>query len=136
MEMRISFPGGKKVDAELGQQVIRTDQRVAGGGEGSAPEPYALFLASLGTCAGVYVLGFCQSRGLPTEGIELVQTNTFDPETRRLARVAIDIQVPPSFPEKYLDALKRVANRCAVKKALMDPPELEINSTVISEAAA
>ena len=52
MEMVISFPGGKRVDAEFGGMVIQTDQPPQGGGEGSAPTPFALFLASMGTCAG------------------------------------------------------------------------------------
>ncbi|MFW5740864.1 MAG: OsmC family protein, partial [Myxococcota bacterium] len=73
MEMQITFPGGKRVDATLLGRTIHTDQAKENGGDGTAPEPYMMFLASLGTCAGVYVLGFCQARDLPTEGISLVQ---------------------------------------------------------------
>jgi ribosomal protein S12 methylthiotransferase accessory factor len=129
MQMRITFPGGKRVDASFNGFTINTDQHPMGGGDGSAPEPFATFLASIGTCAGIYVLGFCQARGLPTEGIELVQTNEF--ADRRLARVTIDIRVPPTFPDKYLDALRRVADQCAVKKALQSPPEMVTTSTVV-----
>ena len=64
MEMVIDFPGGARVDAHFGPHTVNTDQSPRGGGEGSAPEPFALFLASLGTCAGVYVLNFCRQRGL------------------------------------------------------------------------
>ncbi|MCK5331318.1 MAG: osmotically inducible protein OsmC, partial [Candidatus Marinimicrobia bacterium] len=62
MDMKITFPGGKKINAEYNGQIIKTDQAVASGGNGSAPEPFDLFLASIGTCAGIYVLGFCQQR--------------------------------------------------------------------------
>jgi len=55
--MIISFGGGKKVNADYRGFTIQTDQSVNGGGEESAPEPFALFLASIGTCAGIYV--FC-----------------------------------------------------------------------------
>ena len=130
MEMAITFPGGKRVDAEVGDHMIRTDQSAFGGGDGSAPEPYMLFLASLGTCAGIYVLGFCQSRGLPTEGVRLVQRHHFDPATRGLTKIGIDVEVPPSFPAKYHDALVRVANQCAVKKTLANPPEIEVTTVV------
>jgi ribosomal protein S12 methylthiotransferase accessory factor len=63
MEMTISFPGGKRVDAHLMGRTIQTDQAREAGGDGSAPEPYTLFLSSIGTCAGIYVLGFCPAVG-------------------------------------------------------------------------
>lgn len=128
MEMKVSFPGGKRVDASFGDFVIRTDQSVAGGGEASAPEPFDTFLASLATCAGIYVLGFCQARELPTEGISLKQTIERDPETRRVTRIQIAIEVPESFPAQYHAALQRVASKCAVKRVIMEPPEFVIET--------
>ena len=74
MEMRIRFPGGTKVDAAFLGHVVHTDQPPASGGEGSAPSPFDLFVASIGTCAGYYVLAFCRKREIPTDGIELVLT--------------------------------------------------------------
>ena len=71
MEMIIDFPGGARVDAHFGQYTVNTDQPPQGGGDGSAPTPFALFLSSMGTCAGIYVLGFCRQRGLSTDGIRL-----------------------------------------------------------------
>jgi putative redox protein len=127
-ELVVTLPGGKRVDTQIGRHVIRTDQPVAAGGEDGAPAPFDLFLASIGTCAGIYVAGFCQKRGLPTEGIRLVQRNHLDPETRVLARVEIDIEVPPSFPEKYRDALVRVADQCAVKKAIQAQPVFDVRT--------
>ncbi|HEY5573613.1 MAG TPA: OsmC family protein, partial [Anaerolineales bacterium] len=99
MEMIIAFPGGARVNAHFGPYVVETDQPPAGGGEGSAPTPFALFLASIGTCAGIYVLGFCQQRGLPAEGIRIIQSMYTDPFTGMVGKVGLEIQVPPSFPE-------------------------------------
>jgi ribosomal protein S12 methylthiotransferase accessory factor len=129
-EMIVTFPGNKKVDTRIGEHVIRTDQPARGGGDDSAPAPFDLFLAAIGTCAGIYVVGFCQKRELPTEGIQLRQRNHFDPETRVLVRVELDIEVPPSFPEKYRDALVRVADQCAVKKAIQAQPQFEVRTVV------
>jgi ribosomal protein S12 methylthiotransferase accessory factor len=128
-DMIVTFPGGKKVDAEFMGHIIKTDQHPRSGGEGSAPEPYALFLASLGACAGIYVLGFCQSRGLPTEGIRLVQS--LEPDaTGKIGKINIHIEVPSSFPEKYHEALVRSADQCAVKKTIQNPPQFEIKTVV------
>jgi len=132
MELAISFSGGKRVDAQVNGFTIRTDQSQAGGGEGSAPEPFTYFLSSIGTCAGIYVLGFCQARGIPTEGIRLTERVEFDPEKHRLSRVAIDIHLPADFPEKYRDAVRRAAETCAVKRAILDPPEFAITTQIAS----
>ena len=129
-EMIVTLPGGKRVDTQIGRHVIRTDQPVDNGGEDGAPSPFNLFLAAIGTCAGIYVAGFCQKRGLPTDGIQLRQRNHFDQETGVLTRVEIDVEVPPSFPEKYRDALVRVADQCAVKKAIQAQPVFEVKTVV------
>lgn len=130
MEMVIDFPGGARVDAHFGPYTVMTDQPPQGGGEGSAPTPFALFLASLGTCAGIYVVGFCRQRGLSTEGIRIVQRMGHDPLTGKMNRVDMDIQVPTDFPEKYHEALIRAASQCAVKKQLENPPAIEVKTSV------
>ena len=133
MGIRITFPEGLKVVAEFenGQSVV-TDQPPEYGGEGSAPSPFDLFLASLGTCAGIFVLGFCRHRGIPTEGLAIRQWMEYadtDDGKKRLARVGMEITTPFDFPEKYRTALIKTAELCAVKKALMDPPEFDITVT-------
>ena len=131
MDMKITFPGGKKVNAEMNGIIIPTDQPAEDGGEGSAPSPFSYFLASLGTCAGIYVLSFCQVRDIATEGLLLNQKMEFAPTEdgkNRLARVIVEITLPLGFPEKYRNAIIKTAELCAVKKAIMDPPEFVITA--------
>lgn len=133
MEMKITFPGGKKVNAEINSRTVPTDQPLEGGGDGSAPTPFEYFLASLGTCAGIYVLSFCQQRQIATEGLMLHQRMEFiatEDGKRKLARVAIEIDLPPGFPEKYRNAIIKAAELCTVKKVIMDPPEFVITARV------
>jgi len=133
MEMIIDFPGGARVDAHFDPYTVMTDQPPMGGGTGSAPTPFAVFLASIGTCAGIYVLGFCRQRGLPTDGIRIVQRMHTNPMTRMVETIDLEIQVPPDFPERYKDALINTANLCAVKKHLEHPPVFNTYTRVISE---
>lgn len=130
MDMIISFPGGARVNAEFGGYTVPTDQPPQGGGEGSAPTPFALFLSSIGTCAGIYVLGFCKQRGLSTEGVRIVQQAERDPKTGLVDTIRLNIEVPASFPEKYYDALIRAADQCAVKKHLEHPPQFDVKTVV------
>jgi len=128
-EMIITFPGGRRVDASFDGFTIHTDQSVAHGGEGSAPEPYATFLASWATCAGVFALIFCQKRGIPTDGIRLVQRVTRT-DKGDVAAIDLDIEVPPGFPEKYRKPVAAAAAACAVKKTIEHPPEFRVNTVV------
>jgi ribosomal protein S12 methylthiotransferase accessory factor len=130
MDMTISFPGGVCVDAQYGDMVIKTDQPPQGGGDGSAPTPFALFVASMGTCAGIYVLSFCQQRGLPTEDIHIHQHVEFDPGTHLARKVTLHIDLPADFPSKYESALVKTANLCAVKRHLENPPDFAVETHI------
>jgi ribosomal protein S12 methylthiotransferase accessory factor len=127
--MTVSFPGGKRVDAHYGAFTIRTDQSPKGGGEGSAPQPFDLFLASIATCAGIYVKGYCDARGLSTEGLGLAMHIEHDHERHRIAGLVLEIALPEGFPEKHKDAVIRAADLCAVKKHLLEPPAIEVRTT-------
>ncbi len=127
MEMLIDFPGGSRVDAHFGPFTVPTDQPPAA----SAPTPFALFLSSIGTCAGIYVLGFCQQRGLPTNGIRIVQRIHSNPLSGMVEKIDLEIQVPAEFPEKYRDSLIRSAELCAVKKHLENPPKFDVSTKVV-----
>jgi putative redox protein len=136
MDIMIDLPGGARVDAHFGPYTVQTDQPVQGGGEASAPTPFALFLASIGTCAGIYVSGFCRQRGLPTDDIRIVEHTESDPESGMVTRVMLDIQLPPDFPEKYRQAVIRAADQCAVKKHLAQPPAFEIDVSIRQHSGA
>ncbi len=134
MEMMIDFPGGVKVDAHFGGFTVKTDQPVMDGGEGTAPAPFEVFLSSIGTCAGIYVLSFCRQRNIPTEGIRIIQRMYRDSSTGLIGKIGLEIQTPAHFPEKYLPSLIRSAELCTVKKHLEHPPEFEITANVMQMA--
>jgi putative redox protein len=131
MELTIHFPGGARVAARFGSFTVETDLPPQGGGEGSAPTPFEIFLASLGTCAGVYVLGFCRQRGLPLDGIRLVQHAQINPKTGLAETISLDIQLPRDFPAQYHAAVIRAAEQCKVKKHFENPPEIVVKTTTL-----
>jgi putative redox protein len=132
-DMVVRLEGKAQVIAEFRGIEIRTDQRPEAGGDGSAPEPFTLFLASIGTCAGIYVMKFCQARGIPTEGIRIRERFVPDPDNpARIGRIELDIEVPPDFPEKYHEAVVRAADGCAVKKAIQNPFDIGVRTVVRS----
>jgi len=125
-DITVSFPGGKRVDAHYDGRTVQTDQSVKNGGENSAPEPFDLFFVSMATCVGIYVLEFCTTRDLNTDGLDVHLHSKFDPEEKRYPKISIDITHPQGFPEKYSKAIWRTVNLCTVKKHILTPPEFSI----------
>lgn len=130
MEMKISFEGKKVVNAEFNGQIISTDQPVQAGGEGSAPAPFTLFLASIGTCAGIYVRSFCDQRKIPTENISISQKMEYNYKTRMIDKIELKVNLPNDFPKKYKQAVINAANLCAVKEHLKNPPNIEVTTNI------
>lgn len=126
MDIEITFPGGKRVDARVGNHTLHTDQPVALHGEDSAPAPFDLFLASLGTCAGIYVLGFLEARSIPTEGLRLTQRVVKDEASGLPQSIALEITLPEGFPEKYRGAVLKAAEHCKVKKTIEAQPTMTV----------
>ena len=129
--MEIYFNGNKQVFADYNGFTIKTDQAVRSGGDGEFPEPFSLFLASLGTCAGIYVKVFCDQRGIPTDEIRLKQEMRFDPVKRIIGEIDLDIHVPSDFPEKYEQAMIQTAGLCAVKRHMKD--DIQFNVKVVRQ---
>lgn len=130
LEIVVTHGGQKKIDATVNGFTIHTDQSKEYGGESTAPEPFALFLSSLATCAGIYVVGFCQTRDIPTDGIRLVQDHKFDEKTGRLLAIDLRVEVPPDFPAKYHKSLIKAAKYCTVKRTIEEPPPMEVSLEV------
>lgn len=126
MEMLIDFPGGERVDAHFANFTVPTDQL------GSYPPPFAYFLASIGTCAGIYVLKFCQQRGLSTDGVRVIQRSSKSADSGLIDKIELEIQVPPTFPTKYYDALIHAAELCTVKRHLENPPSFKTYTKVVT----
>ncbi len=126
MLMEISFPGGAAVDARFKGHTVRTDQPEKAGGRDTGPSPFDLFLASLGTCTGYYAARFCELKGIDPRRLSLRLETVRDADRKRLGKVRIELELPPDFPEKYRKAIVRAADQCAVKRHILEPPELEV----------
>jgi ribosomal protein S12 methylthiotransferase accessory factor len=125
-EIKVTFPGGLRVDAEYKGHVVKTDQPVKHGGDGTAPAPFDLFMISIATCAGFYVVAFCREREIPTEKAGVVMRMGKNLETKMIGKISIEIQLPAEFPERYKRAIIKAVDTCTVKAHLLRPPVIEI----------
>lgn len=132
-EVIMSFPGGRKVVAQVGGHSLLTDQPVEHGGENAGPSPYSLFIASIGACAGFYALTFFQKRELNHEGLRVVARPRSQDGT--LAEVELQVDLPADFPEKYRGALLRSIEQCSVKRAIQAQPQIRVELTTVPARA-
>ena len=129
--LKVEFPGGLRVDANLRGHTIRTDQPTTSGGEDSAPSPFELFLSSIATCAGIYALGFCNSKKISTEGMSISMGLEKDKSTGLISEIFLDLKVAEDFPEKYKNAIIKSMDLCTVKKHLHNPPKFKITTSEV-----
>jgi ribosomal protein S12 methylthiotransferase accessory factor len=127
-EIRVTFPGGLRVDAEYKGFVVKTDQPVQHGGDGTAPAPFDLFMISIATCAGFYVAAFCQEREIPIDKAGVVMRMEKDTASKLIGKISIEIQLPAEFPERYKRAIVKAVDTCTVKLNIMKPPAFEIET--------
>ena len=123
--IEVLFTGGKRVEAKIGNRMVKTDQPPQNGGGGTAPEPFQLFLVSIATCAGIYALNFCQKRKIDTQKLKLVLDFKTNKKSYMVEKIRMTLTLPPEFPEKYTAAIIKAMNLCYVKKHLHEPPEFE-----------
>lgn len=128
MEIEVYFEENMRVNARVGRHVVKTEQPEKSGGDHSAPSPFDHFLASIATCAGIYIKRFCDQRGINPEKIKILQKHRINPDSHLIDKIDLDVILPNDFPEKYRSAIVNVANKCAVKKHLLDPPEIEVTT--------
>jgi uncharacterized OsmC-like protein len=124
--VQVAFAGGKRVDAQMGDMLIKTDQPKRFGGEETAPAPFQLFLASIATCAGIYAWEYCRKRDIATDGMALEMLCHFDQDKKRYSKMTLALTVPSDFPQQHKEAIARAMDLCAVKKHIIEPPEFEI----------
>lgn len=134
--MEITLENGKVVVAHTNGHIIKTDQPLDNGGGNTAPAPFDLFLASIGTCAGIYVKSFCDRRNIPTDNIRIIQDVEFDNVKHVPSSIRLDIQLPSDFPDKYREAVINAADLCLVKRTMYDPPKFEIITSTVSAVEA
>ena len=129
MSIEVKFAGNKKVNAEIDGFTVQTDQPVQSGGDNTAPSPFSLFLASLGTCAGIYIKGFCDQRGIDSSKVSISMDYNYDNVLKMVVKFIFKIYVPADFPEQYETAVIKSAMLCAVKRHLN--PSIESEITIV-----
>lgn len=127
-EFTVTLPGGRRAETTIRGHRLVTDQPQDNGGDDTAPTPYELMLAAVGTCVAVTIQGFAAKRGIPFDGITVKQSMRYAADGWQLVAVDLEVHLPPDFPEKYREAALRAAGECSVKKVMAAGPEFIVRA--------
>lgn len=111
---------------EVGAHTLTVDQPVSAGGQGTAPTPTELFVASLASCVAHYARRYLARHDLPTDGLTVTATSTMVSGPSRVGAITVALTVSEQVPPDRRDALLAVASHCTVHNSLGQPPEVTV----------
>ena len=135
--IRVTHEGGVTFAADVRGHKVVTDQPAHAGGDNAGPMPVELMGVALGSCVALYVQQFCKARGIDHQGMAVDVETAGARDPNRVGLFDLKITLPEALPERYAEAIDRVARSCAVYNTFMVAPEVRVSLQVAeSEEAA
>jgi putative redox protein len=126
----IKYIDGKKFSAQNRTHAVIIDQPEDNGGNDQGPTPPELFVDSLGSCIGVYVLAFCKNTGLDPSGMKIIlDWEKASDKPSRIKSISAKIDLPNTDVGPRKAALLKVAESCMIHETIKHQPEIKIELT-------
>ena len=123
----VKYIDGKKFSAQNRAHTVIIDQPKDGGGQDQGPTPPELFVDSLGSCIGVYVLAFCKNTGLNPDGMRIIlDWEKAADKPARIQKISAKIELPNADAGARSAALLKVAESCLIHETIRHQPEITI----------
>jgi len=124
---RVESTGGVGSSVRVGSHTLVFDQPLKDGGDDRGASPLAVFAAAAGACAHYYAAAFLTRRRLPVDGlvVDVLWDKATDAPTR-IGRIHLEVHVPDTTPEAYLEAIERSVRTCPAYGTLVRSPEVLI----------
>ncbi|MCX5907033.1 MAG: OsmC family protein [Deltaproteobacteria bacterium] len=126
MKMEVNLEQGFLFKAICNKHEVITDQPEKEGGTDKAMTPAELFVASLGTCIGVFAVRFCKRHNLPTEGMKVSLDWAVVKDPVRIGSIRVELHYPHQITEDERKGLLRMADACFVHETILHTPEISV----------
>ncbi len=126
MEMKVTYKGGKRFVATTRGHQLTIDQPKERNGSDRGMTPPELFIASLGSCIGVYIVNYCKNVGLNPNDMIVSIDWVLERNPSKISEIKVEITVPKIKDEKRKNAFIRVAHQCTIHKLLIEVPKIGI----------
>jgi len=116
--LTVAYQGGIKFEAMTGKHKLIIDLPPEKGGTDEGMAPPDLFVASLGSCIGVYVVRYCQNAKIDTEGCAISLDWSLSDDKKSIAAVEVKIRLPKADPGPRARAVLEAARSCLIHNTL------------------
>ena len=125
-EVKVKYLGNMGFQALAGEHAFKIDlpKDKEGGDLGMAPPE--VFMASLGSCIGVYITRYCQASKLNTDGMEIRLSWSLSDDKTKIKIINVKIELPNAEVGRRRDALLKVAHHCLIHNTILNPPEIKM----------
>lgn len=124
--MVVTHEGGLKFATQIRGHTLIVDQPEKAGSNDEGPMPLELLGASVGSCVALYVQQFCETRGLPYEGMRVEVETVGARNPGRIGRFDVRVVLQEEIPEEYAGMLERVARSCPAHNTLVTGSEVAV----------
>lgn len=125
MKSNIIYTGNTIFKTKIRGHEIVMDLSEKLGGDNTAPTPTEFFMASLGSCAGLFAVRYLQTAKLNPEGLSIDLDWKFDRNKTRIERIQISVSVPNATLGRRKKALLMVVRKCIIHNTLKNYPDTE-----------
>jgi putative redox protein len=102
------------------------DQPANNGGHDQGMTPPELFLASLGSCAAFYAVGYLRKKGILREGVEVRAIAEKASAPARLDPIRIEVSVPGELSDADRAGVEDAVHHCLIHNTLLHTPAIAI----------
>jgi uncharacterized OsmC-like protein len=126
-ELKIDYLGGIGFEVKSRQHSLRIDLSKEKGGKDEGMNPPEVFMASLGSCVGVYCVRYCQNAKLDSSGMSIKLSWKLSDDKTKIANIDIVMSLPKAELGKRSGAVLEAAKHCLIHNTIMVSPEINIS---------
>jgi uncharacterized OsmC-like protein len=123
----ITHKDGLAFDVRVRRRRVATDMSPDDGGRGQGFTPAELLAGALGACMAMHVQDYCIAHGHGNGDVSVSLAFELLGKPRRIGAIAVDIDLPPGFPEGEKEAVRQAAEEAVVCETLRHPPEVDLD---------
>jgi putative redox protein len=108
-----------------GGHFIYADEPAALGGTDEGMNPYALLLASLGSCTAITIRMYADRKGFPLEHIKIELSLSVSKDLIMQTRIIRNLTLTGDLTQEQRAKLSLIADKCPIHKVLTNPIIIE-----------
>ncbi len=126
-ELIVAFRGGIGFDVSARQHKMTIDLSKEKGGEDLGFNPPEVFMASLGSCIGVYVARYCQNVKLDASGLKISVSWKLSDDKTWINEISAKVSLPNADLGARGKAVLEVAKHCLIHNTILNSPKINIS---------